>query len=290
MRRFSAFACLDWSGRAVARPKGIALAIARAGTDAPALVARDGGWSRAEVLEWLCEQAAKPADMLIGVDFSPALPFADAGAYFPGWRESPTDARSLWALIDGLCAEDRNFSVGSALAHSQMRRHFRQHRDLGDLFPPGFGRLRVPERRCRETRAGNAYSCFNLIGAAQVGKSSLTGMRVLHRLAGAIPIWPFDPVPAFGPMIVEIYTSIAARAAGRAPGRSKMRDQASLDSALTALGAKPHPGLVRYDDHSTDAIVTAAWLRKVAGDAGFWNPPALTEGIRATEGWTFGVA
>ena len=29
------------------------------------------------------------------------------------------------------------------------------------------------------------YSNFNLVGAAQVGKSSLSGMRMLHRLGAA---------------------------------------------------------------------------------------------------------
>ena len=131
-------------------------------------------------------------------------------------------------------------------------------------------------------------SCFNLVGAAQVGKSSLTGMRVLHRLAGRVPVWPFDPVPERGPLIVEIYTSIAARAAGVRPGRSKLRDGESLDAALTRLGSQPHAPLARYDDHSTDAILTAAWLRTVAHDPALWNPPGL-DAVRHTEGWTFGA-
>jgi hypothetical protein len=132
-------------------------------------------------------------------------------------------------------------------------------------------------------------SCFNLVGAAQVGKSSLSGMRVLHRLAGRVPVWPFDPVPGTGPLIVEIYTSIAARAAGLRAGRSKLRDAASLDQALAALGTRPHAPLARYDDHATDAILTAAWLRRVQCDPALWRPEALTDRIAATEGWTFGV-
>ncbi|WP_204315773.1 hypothetical protein, partial [Stenotrophomonas maltophilia] len=67
------------------------------------------------------------------------------------------------------------------------------------------------------------YSCFNLVGASQVGKSSLTGMRVLHRLRGKVPLWPFDPLPEAGPVLVEIYTALAARAAGMRKGISKIR-------------------------------------------------------------------
>ena len=133
------------------------------------------------------------------------------------------------------------------------------------------------------------YSCFNLVGAAQVGKSSLTGMRALHQLRGMVPVWPFDPVPGEGPLIVEIYTSLAARAALLPKGRSKMRDGAALDSALAALGGDPHSPLPRYSDHATDAILTTAWLRKVADDARLWSPPGLSVQIAATEGWTFGV-
>jgi hypothetical protein len=137
----------------------------------------------------------------------------------------------------------------------------------------------------------NPYSCFNLVGAAQVGKSSLTGMRVLHRLAGAIPIWPFDPVPKNGPAIVEIYTSIAARASGVLPkGKSKILDGAMLDQALAAFGSRPHAPLARYTDHATDAILTAAWLRQASKEPNLWSPDRLTAKIAATEGWTFGVS
>ncbi len=113
-------------------------------------------------------------------------------------------------------------------------------------------------------------------------------MRVLHRLQGRVPVWPFDDVPESGPLIVEIYTSIAARAAGMRRGRSKIRDAESLDAALANLGSKPHSPLSRYDDHSTDALLTAAWLRAVAHDPALWNPPGL-DAVRHTEGWTFGA-
>ncbi len=45
---------------------------------------------------------------------------------------------------------------------------------------------------------------------------------------------------ARGPVIVEIYTSIAARASGVRKGRSKLRDAEALDVALAAFGTQPH--------------------------------------------------
>lgn len=274
-------------------PKGIALAVTGAGAKAPALVASDTGWSRREALHWLRDRAADNADMLIGFDFSFALPFADHGTYFPGWTDSPGNARALWQRIDTLCAADPHLSASRLIERDSLAPHFRYQAGretiTGSRFEGPLGRLRITEHQCRRQKRGNAVSCFNLIGAAQVGKSSLTGMRVLHQLGGAIPVWPFDPVPGKGPMLVEIYTGIAARAAGLT-GPTKLRDGESLNRALTSLGSAPHSSLPAYDDHSTDAILTSAWLRRAAYDLSLWHPTSLSAPLTQTEGWTFGVA
>jgi len=286
--RFERFAAIDWSGAKGRKQRGIALAVCEEGTAAPQLVEPvDRAWSRGEVLEWIIGQANEPT--LIGLDLSPTFPFVDRGTYFPGWDRSPGDARGLWALVESLSADDPHLAATSFVAHAEVRRHFRQLRDCGDLFPQGAGRFRRCEEGQREMGL-SPYSCFNLVGAAQVGKSSLTGMRVLHALAGRIPVWPFDPVPARGALIVEIYTTIAARDAGIPKGSSKIRDGETLDRALRELGSDPHmPFARRYDDHSTDAILTAAWLRANARRPELWKPKDMKPNIASTEGWTFGV-
>lgn len=285
--RFDRFIAIDWSGQAVARPKGLAVAVAEGGYAAPMLVRPEGGWSRAAILDWIGNLADGGVRALIGMDLSPSLPFLDTGAYFPGWSQSPGDALALWQLVEDLCADDVHLSGNGVVRHPEAKRHFRLHRDCGDLFPGGRGRLRICEHVQRDMGL-SPTSCFNLVGAAQVGKSSLTGMRLLHRLRGRVPVWPFDPIPATGPVIVEIYTTIAARAAGVRKGLSKIRDAHTLDAALEALGTAPHAPLRQYDDHATDAIVTAAWLRTAHLDAALWQPPGLTPEIARTEGWTFG--
>lgn len=285
---FSAFAAIDWSGAAVARPPGLALALAGQGSSPPQLITPPGGWSRGLLLDWLAERAAARERMLIGVDLSAGFPYLDLNAYFPQWAESPPTGPELWALVDRLCANEPHFAANHFIAHQQAARHFRVAGSLGDLHPPGRGRLRITEHGQR-AQGLQPYSCFNLVGAAQVGKSSLTGMRVLHRLRGLVPVWPLDPVPEQGPVIVEIYTSLAARAGGVAKGRSKLRDAESLDAALATLGSRPHRPLARYTDHATDALITAAWLRHVAEAPSLWAPTAMTEQIAQTEGWTFGV-
>ena len=286
MVRFTHFVAIDWSGAVGPRQPGIAVALCSLGSNAPALVRPGHIWSRAEVLDWLLNDL--PHNALVGLDLGASLPFADYDAFFPGWSQTPADARALWALIDQICSKDPNFCASSFVDHVDASRHFRRNGGrTGDLFTPASGRLRLTEERQR--RQGlNPYSNFNLVGAAQVGKSSLTGMRVLHRLAGRIPVWPFDAVPPAGSVIVEIYTSLAAVAAGLRKGRTKMRDAATLDAALVALGSAPHTPLAHYSDHATDAILTAAWLRTVADDPLLWCPPGL-DAVAATEGWTFGV-
>lgn len=284
--RFDHFVAIDWSGAVGPRQPGIAVALCSTGDAAPALVRPGHIWSRTEVLDWLL--AGMPANTLAGLDLGQSLAFADRGAFFPGWAESPRDARALWALVDRICAADDNLAAATFIDHPEASRHFRRHGGReGDRFGSGPGRFRVTELAQR-AQGLNPYSNFNLVGAAQVGKSSLTGMRMLHRLHGHFPVWPIDPPPATGSVIVEIYTSLAAVAAGLPKGRTKMRDGAALDAALAALGSNPHEPLPLYTDHATDAILTAAWLRKAANDPSLWSPKGL-DAVAETEGWTFGV-
>lgn len=286
MTPFTDFIAIDWSGQAVERPKGLTVAHARAGTAAPQLV--DRNWSRHDIFTYLASLADSGARALIGLDLSPAFPFRDAGAYFPGWKDSPPDGPALWRMVDAMSAEAPHLAATGFIAHPQAKRHFRQLGDCGDLFPPGRGRFRVCEHG-QEAMRLSPYSCFNLVGASQVGKSSLTGMRVLHRLRGKLGLWPFDPLPAQGPVLVEIYTALAAREAGMRKGISKIRDAETLDAMLAAFGSEPHAPLRRYDDHATDAMLSAAWLRVSAGRSELWSPAGLTPQLAQTEGWTFGV-
>ena len=289
--RFKHFLAIDWSGAKGPRQKGIALAFADGEGGPPVLIDRGRGWGREDVFALLRDDL--PPDTLVGMDLGIALPFADCGAYFPGLEDSPKDAPALWALIDAVCAEDSNLEAGSFVADPRFAPYFRNGAATGlhfrcDGAEHGRGRFRVTE----QAQAGmgcKPYSNFNLVGAAQVGKSSLTGMRMLHRLRGILPVWPIDPLPDNGSVAVEIYTSLAALEAGRSVSRAKMRSFAELNEALAALGSPPVSGEGAIDDHSSDALLSAAWLRLVADEAGRWHPPALTPLVARTEGWTFGA-
>lgn len=281
--RFRRFAAIDWSGAKGERHPGIALAVCEADDAAPVLVPPPAGaWSRAAIAEWIEARAAEP--LLIGFDMSFCAPILDRGAYLPG-ESTATDARAFWAYVD---ASSPDTDLGAASFLDLRRgRHF--YLGAADGPKAEFMHFRRCEQHFNASGGGKVTTVYDAIGAAQVAKASFAGMRLLHRLSGQVAIWPFDPLPQSGAVVVEIYTAIAARAAGLRKGRSKIRDAAALDAGLAALGSRPHAPLARYDDHSTDAIVTAAWLRANAVRADLWHPPALTPQIARTEGWTFGI-
>ena len=125
MSRFRHFLAIDWSGAKGARQKGIALALADSEGGAPVLVERGKAWSRSEVLSILRDDL--PPDTLVGMDLGISLPFADCGAFFPGWEHSPSNAKALWALIDEICNEDPHLEATGFVDHPQLAAFFRRH-------------------------------------------------------------------------------------------------------------------------------------------------------------------
>jgi hypothetical protein len=281
--RFARFAAIDWSGARGTRHPGIAVAVCETGDAAPTLVAAPQGvWSRAQVLHWLREQ--RDTSLLVGFDFSFAPPLIERGAYLPG-EHTPHSARDFWAYVDARC-EDADLGAASFL---EARRGTHFYLGAADGPKARFMHFRRCEAHYNARGGGKPSTVYDAIGAAQVAKASFAGMRLLHRLGRDIAVWPFDRRPDHGPLVVEIYTAIAARASGMRKGLSKLRDAESLDMALSAFGSRAHLPLSRYTDHATDAILTAAWLRAQANRADLWHPPALTREIAQSEGWTFGV-
>ncbi|MBX3562410.1 MAG: hypothetical protein KF780_11435 [Sphingomonas sp.] len=279
---FVRFAAIDWSGAKGGRHKGIAVAICEAGQTAPKLVRPGHAWSRGEVRDWLSDAAAE-APTLFGFDFSFAPPIVGRGAYLPGERGVPDDAKAFWAYVDGRC-DDEDLGAASFLERAH-RRHF--YFGAADGPKRDFLHHRVCETIFNASGGGKASTVYDAIGAAQVAKASFAGMRLLHALAGRVPVWPFDPLPAQGSLIVEIYTRAFIRLAGLS-GR-KVRDRDQLDAALAALGSDPARLEGPSSDHETDVLIAAAGLRAIASDARYWSPAGITPKIARTEGWTFGV-
>lgn len=280
---FTRFAVIDWSGAKGTSHNGIALAVCEEGDTAPVLVPSPGrAWSREAIADWIEARAAEP--LLVGFDFSFAPPRITRGSYLPG-EDVPDTGKDFWAYVDRHC-DDIDLGAASFL-EQRHRPHF--YFGAADGRKSDFMHLRLCEAHYNAGGGGKPSTVYDAIGAAQVAKASFAGMRTLHRLNRTVPVWPFDSLPERGALVLEIYTAIAARAAGLRKGLSKIRTPDALDTALAVFGSEPHVPLERYDDHATDAILTAAWLRARASDPSFWNPTLLDDEVARGEGWTFGV-
>jgi hypothetical protein len=279
--RFASTVAIDWSGAKGRRHKGIAIAEAR-GDEPPRLVRLGHVWSRVEVLDWLLERAAKEPT-LFGFDFSFAPPFAERGAYLPGEPDIPDNARDFWAYVDRK-SNDEDLGAASFLEEVH-RRHF--YFGIDDGVKADFVRFRICDAHLNAQGGRKTASAYDAIGAAQVAKASFSGMRLLHRLEGKIAIWPMNPLPSEGSVVVEIYTRIYLRNAGMSG--KKLRNRIDLNQALTGLGSKPVRLRFEPNDHQSDALVTAAGMRAHLRHPDAFTPSRLTEELARTEGWTFGI-
>ena len=273
---------IDWSGAKGGRHKGIAIAEAR-GTTAPRLIRPGHIWSREEVLAWLFKRAAAEPT-LFGFDFSFAPPLIERGEYLPGEAGVPTTAREFWAYVDRR-ADDEDLGAASFL-ESAHRKHF--YFGITDGVKADFVHFRQCDQALNAQGGRKTASAYDAIGAAQVAKASFSGMRLLHRLDGKVAIWPMDPLPANGSVVVEIYTRIYLRRAGLSG--KKLRTRAELNQALIGLGSPPTRLRFEPNDHQTDALVAAAGMRALANsEPAAFSPSGLTREIARCEGWTFGV-
>lgn len=282
---FDQYIAIDWTGATGRRHPGIAVAVAAAAGGAPRLIwPADGrAWSRLGVLAWLQDQAAR-CRVLAGFDFSFAFPFVDLGCYFPGLADQPTRIRDLWAWIDTLAGSADDLGAAEVSKTGPLAAYFMTAKPAGARF---LRRFRLSEHLCRELGLGNAQCVFHMIGPNQVGKASLSGMRLLHRLAGW-SLWPMDRPTPRRSVVVELYTGLCIQQAGIR--QQKIADAPTLDRALAGLGSPPaDAGGRRLTDHGCDALVAAAWLRARSGVSALWQPAALSDKVRRTEGWVFGV-
>lgn len=279
---FDRFIAIDWTGAKGRRHKAIEVAVCEAGTTAPVRIAPpDKYWSREAVLDFVKAEASTRT--LIGFDFSFSLPFLDKNHYLPGLNIY--DAPDVWGYVDAH-AGDEDLGA-SSVVETLLRRHFYFGKASGERA--AFARLRQCEEQAGLLGLGTPSSAYVCIGASQVAKASFSGMRLLHRAqTSGLKVWPFDPLPQQGAVLVEIYPRAFLRMAGHR--NTKLRTGQDLDVALAALGSAPAGLDGTLPDHLTDALIACAGLRHIAGNPHYWRPASLTPAIARTEGWIFGVA
>lgn len=279
--RFRRYIALDWSG--AKRANGVAVAKCTSGRGAPQLVpiARGNRWRREDARDWLSETITTDGSVLIGLDFAFAFPWEDAGCYFPDGGVDLDDAAALWKRVEEVCGEDKDLYAGSFTKDKRFASFF---------WKTGHGQARF---RCTEKCCKPKPECvFKLVGPKQVGKASLSGMRLLHQLKArhgdAIKVWPFDPDTDTDSVCVEIFPTHFIARAGMRP--RKIRDLYALNKVLAHYESDPVPkDEEKRSDHDTDALISAAALRHLAGDAKLWCPKAMTPDVARREGWIFGV-
>ena len=283
---FDRFVGVDWSGAAGSGYSGVAVAECRAGGDAPVLVASPRRrWRRADFADWVAAQADLRERVLVGIDCAFALP---AAMVHPILGEAYS-AAGLWAYIDGFCGDAGDFYGGDFAENAVVARSFWRE----GKRPEGFAELhRATEQACRAAGLGSPESPLKLVGARQVGKGGLAGMRVLHalkqRLGDRFAVWPFDPADKARVVCVELYPRLFMKIAGH--GNRKVRSLEALNACFKALGTSDYAGSVdSSSDHETDALVAAAGLRFIAGERAVWSPGGLDSLGRRAEGWIFGV-
>lgn len=282
---FPRFIAIDWSGAAGKRYAGIA--VAECGTEGPPRLVAPAGrlWSRSAVFEWLLDGLERgPA--LVGIDCAFSLPFDVARRYFPD--PDAATVFDLWDRVEAVAGAEPDFAGGGFAVHEDYGTDFWRTGAQPDWYRDPH---RLTERVCRADGYGSPQSPYKLIGAKQVGKGGLAGMRVLRALRQAAPdrvaVWPFDPPRPGRSVFCEIYPRLFLIRAGF--GLRKIRDGAAVDAALAALGAPSADLSGAVTDHDADALVSAAGLRWLAGRGGVWSPPAMDARARRQEGWIFGV-
>ncbi len=297
MTPFDLFVGVDWSGERGPRLRRLQVAACVPGDHAPELVANPAGgpWTRPAFAAWLLERMAR-SRVLCGLDFSFCFPWEDRQAYFPGFADDPPDHAAFWALVEALCIADEGLFGGGFCDVDPLHHHFRRGAVTGASYAR---RLRVTEALGQARGLGAAESVFNLVGARQVGKGSLAGMRFLRwlRQRDGVAVWPFDPVDVARLVLVETFPTAFVRMAGAGPG--KVRDGERLERILAHFqstfsrhsricGTPGGEGWALTDD-MTDALVTAAALRHLSPEPSLWKPPGLSDRVRRFEGWTFGI-
>jgi hypothetical protein len=274
---FDCFVGIDWSGDKKPRQKGLKVAVAYPGHAAPQLEpcpGNESGWSRNDLVKWI-ENRFQDRRALIGLDFAFGFPPARLTG----------NVVLDWEYVEKLCAPYPNFYGGAffrppACLHSHL---------INSPWLPkqsySADHLRMTDIVAKETIGARPQSVFNAVGPAQVGPSSISGMRALRSLRQScgdrINIWPFGEVRPTGSVIVEIFPRYYPLSRGKS---ARLSDHV-LNAALAAFDSDEVVQGPKSEDEA-DALLSAAALRVLSSQQSLFQLPDPS--IRS-QGWIFGV-
>ena len=167
----------------------------------------------------------------------------------------PADAKAFWAYVDRAC-DDEDLGAASFLERVH-RRHF--YFGAADGAKRDFLHHRAVRARVQRHGRRQGVDALRRDRRRPGRQGELRRHAAAPRLDGRVPIWPMDPLPGEGSVVVEIYTRAFIRLAGLS-GR-KVRSDAELN-LLAALGSAPARLGREPSDHETDVLIAAAGLRR----------------------------
>ena len=282
---FENYIGIDWSGDKNRFQKGISVSLSKNGTDVPKIIRpKEKYWSRSNLINWLNKKIFKEKS-LIGFDFAFSYPFYDFFSYFPGVKESPINAKSLWSTINIVNQEKENFYGGEIW----NKKHY------SDFYnaPKSKGKLYATRRRLTEIHAKNKIHspspAFNCVGPGSVGTGSLAGMRILNLYKNSVNIWPFDNYKTSNKSVfVEIFPTYYFRLSSVKPEKNIGYTLKNINKSLSFFNSKSlkkNYVIGGPDQDDADAIISSAALRYFTSQKDVWNVPSLS----MKEGWIFGV-
>jgi hypothetical protein len=278
MPAFDCFVGIDWSGDKNPWQKGLKVAIAYPGQAVPVLKECPGGksgWSRADVVKWIADEF-QDKRALIGIDFAFGFPEVSLAG----------NVVLDWEYAEKVCETYPNF-YGGAFFRPPVWPH--SHLVNSRWLPKdrySANHLRMTDIVAMETTGARPQSIFNAVGPAQVGPSSISGMRALRSLrqncGNRIAIWPFDEVGQSGSVIVEIFPRYYPLSKGKS---ARLAGRSELNAALAAFESEGVRRGPKSEDEG-DALLAAAALRVLSSEDALFRRP--NRAIRS-QGWIFGV-
>jgi hypothetical protein len=290
-KNFDIYVGVDWSGaKAPLKTNSVALSWCYTGSSKPEYIKEK--ISRQDVFNWILDISKLGKSMLIGIDcnFSYAHHFTH--------KQFGKDFRinHLWSEVENLNSQNDNFYAGGIWESQKYKGLFWTEGDKPDWYDENILR-RKTEKLCKDLKLGNPECPFKLIGAKQVGKGGLSGMRLahhlMHQIGDHLSIWPFNAdLERASIVMAEIYPRLFLNYCGF--GNKKIREMNDLNLALMSLNSEIIQSRETLNDHVSDAIVSAAGLRffveKLApsiSDA--FHIEDEYKDIARNEGWIFGV-
>lgn len=262
MSGFDTFVVVDWSGGndrgETPKKDAIWTCIARDGQAEDPVYQRNRQIAEAWLRDMIEIEIAAGRRVMIGLDF----PFGYPGGFCRALTGND-DPLALWdwieARIEDAPKANNRFDLAGEINRliGNGRGPFWGNglrRDIDGLprTKARYANVFAERRACEEVAKGS-FSCWQLSGAGAVGSQVLMGVPVLGRLrrqfAGAVAVWPFEPLDS--PVaLVEIWPGLINPIVKQAEVNGELRDAAQvrlLAGALSRLDAASLGELLAVD-------------------------------------------